>query len=444
MNRASLIRRIAAGLGLLAAALALPAAVLGVGAVGFERYRYAPPEQPHSVAADPPAHIAGRPTAVVVIGNGGANAADVLAPYEVLAATGAFNLYLVAPERRPVTLLGGLDVLPDLGFAELAERLGGAAPDVTVVPEMPNDRSTDVPVVDWLRDTASRGLVLGVCSGARLVADAGLLTGREATSHWYRLNEIAPGHPEVNWRRGIRYVDTGDVITTGGLLSSVDGALRVVERLVSESAAADAARAVHWPYYSPGGAAEIPISEITWPERLLHLVNLGYRSQTTTVGVMITEGVGELELAAAFGPYAEVRSARTLAIGPDTVRTKHGLTVLPRAGLDQVGSTGLVLVPGGRPSAELETAAGTAGVPVRSLPGDGRFVFDPALETLAATSDVPTARWAAKIFEYAPADLQLSGPAFPWSGVLPPLVLAAAGLLASAGGFVLLRRRRAR
>src|SRR5690606_8413012 len=155
----------------------LPGIVLAVGAATFERHRYAPPDRTPEISADPPAHDPGRPTAVVVVGNGGANVADVLAPYEVLAGTGAFNVYVVAPERRPVTLLGGLDVLPDLSFAELDRRLEGAAPDVTVVPELLVADRYDRPVIEWLRGTASRELVLAVCSGARLVAAAGLLDG---------------------------------------------------------------------------------------------------------------------------------------------------------------------------------------------------------------------------------------------------------------------------
>lgn len=163
------------------------------------------------------AHDPGKPTAAVVVGNRGANVSDALAPYDVLATTGAFNVYTVAPQRRPLPLLGGLDLVPDLDFAQLRERLGGAAPDVTVVPEMP-ESDGDAAVTAWLRDTASDGLVLSVCTGARLVADAGLLGGRDATSHWYRLDGLEQRHPEVNWQRGTRYVDDGDVITTGGLL----------------------------------------------------------------------------------------------------------------------------------------------------------------------------------------------------------------------------------
>jgi len=104
--------------------------VVGVGAVGAAgaiggiyaaRDSSAPPVPAGAVAA--PAHDPGKPTAVIVLAPEGTNAADVLAPYEVLADTGAFNLYTVAPQRQPVPLTGGLDLVPDLSFGELDERL---------------------------------------------------------------------------------------------------------------------------------------------------------------------------------------------------------------------------------------------------------------------------------------------------------------------------------
>lgn len=215
-NRAGRIGRVAAAV-LLAAAV--PAAVLLTGSTSYEQSRYGTPVAgPHAdaavAAATPPTHDPGKQTAVVVVGGRGANVADVLVPYDLLSSTGRFNVYVVAPQRRPLPLLGGLDVVPDLTFAELADRLGGAGPDVTVVPDMPTDAAADAAVAGWLRDTAGRGLVLGVCSGARLVADAGLLDGRPATSHWYRLGAIEAAHPQVNWQRGVRYIDDGSVITT--------------------------------------------------------------------------------------------------------------------------------------------------------------------------------------------------------------------------------------
>jgi hypothetical protein len=105
------------------------AVAVAVGAVGIAgatgeiytaRGRGAPPAPVDTAGA--PVHDPGKPTAVIVLGSEGANAADVLAPYEVLASTGAFNLYTVAPQRQPVPLTGNLDLVPDLSFATRASR----------------------------------------------------------------------------------------------------------------------------------------------------------------------------------------------------------------------------------------------------------------------------------------------------------------------------------
>ena len=82
-----------------------------------------------------PTHDPGRPTAVILLGSEGANAADVLAPYEVLAATGAFNLHAVAPQRQPVPLTGNLDLVPDLSLGPLDQRPPTGA-EVIVVPQL--------------------------------------------------------------------------------------------------------------------------------------------------------------------------------------------------------------------------------------------------------------------------------------------------------------------
>jgi hypothetical protein len=85
-----------------------------------------------------PGHDPDKPTAVVLLSNQGSEVTDVLAPYEVLSESGAFNVYTAAPDQEPVTLSGGLDVLPQLTLAKLDRRLGGEDPDVIVVPAMPD------------------------------------------------------------------------------------------------------------------------------------------------------------------------------------------------------------------------------------------------------------------------------------------------------------------
>jgi putative intracellular protease/amidase len=451
------VRVLGIGLAVLLAFAVLPAGVFLAGSIGYEADRYTqPPVTAQSVAAlaaaTPPVHDPGKPTAVVLVGNSGANVSDALVPYDVLSATGAFNVYVVAPERRPVPLLGGLDVIPDLSLAQLDQRLGGAAPDVTVVPEMPAEAASDQAVTGWLRDTASTRLVVGVCTGARLVADAGLLTGRPATSHWYRLAGLEQAHPEVRWQRGTRYVDDGNVITTGGLLSSVDGALRAVERLAGPRAAADAAQAVGWRYYSPGKAAPLPGSRLEPVDAITHLLNLGYRASTTTLGVVLDDGVDELELAAAFDPYAEVKAARTVAVGAggQAIHSRHGLTFVPRAGLDTdtVGQLDRLLVPGAaaaaRPDPAVADLARSGDVPVSYLHEEPGFAFDGALREMAGATDLPTARWTAKILQYSGAELDLRGPTWPWQLMLYPTALGLAGVAVAVGLVGLARRVRAR
>jgi hypothetical protein len=165
------------------------------------------------------------------------------------------------------------------------------------------------------------------------------------------------------------------------------------------------------------------------------------------MGVLLADGVGELQLAAAFAPYAEVKAARTLAIGAGgtAIRSRHGLTFLPRAGLDAVTRVDHLLVPGAGDDAELgpgHTAARAAGTPVeRQRPG---FAFDTTVHDMARIMDVPTAQWTAKILEYPPEDLRLAGAAWPWPPTARALLLGLAGLAAALGAVMLRRRLRAR
>lgn len=146
-----------------------------------------------------------------------------------------------------VALTGGPDVAVDLTFAELDQLLArfGTTVDVVVVPAISDPGSDSAaPLAEWLRGRAAGGTtVLGVCYGAGVLAAAGILDGRDATSHWLRLPELRHRYPETRWHSGSRYVEDGNVITTAGVLSGVDGALRVVERHVGAVAARQRSRA---------------------------------------------------------------------------------------------------------------------------------------------------------------------------------------------------------
>ncbi len=389
-----------------------------------------------------PRHDPKRPTAVVVLGSEGANVADALAPYEVLAESQAFNVVTAAPERRPIPLTGGLDLVPDYSFAELDGRFPDGV-DVVIVPQLPGARTA--PVREWLSQQAEAGATLmGVCVGTELLAHEGLLDGRPATSHWLGLYGLTREYPEVPWQRDVRYVDDGNIITTAGVLSGIDGALRLVERYADEGVARRTADAVGWPRYRAGAAAPSAGSRIR-PADAVALLNVG-RFSPSVMGVLLTDGVGEIEVASALRPYTEltyVARPRILTVDGSPIRSRHGLTFVPRYTLEGVADRlDRLVVPGAQASAEhgsaVSHAAKVVGLKPTYLHSGGEFPFDAVLRDVAGTYDVATATWVAKALEY-PVQTDLSGSAWPWARTG---MLLLAGLLGAAAALVVVRALR--
>ncbi|HET6286193.1 MAG TPA: DJ-1/PfpI family protein [Amycolatopsis sp.] len=370
----------------------------------------------------------------------GAVVSDTLVPYEILAATGAFNVYTVAPVARPVTLTGGLDLIPDLSFAELDELLP-AAPDVVVVPALPDlGEPTTRPVTDWLKRQSSRGsLLMSVCNGSGVLASAGLLDGRKATAHWLRIGGFADEFPAVDWIRGTRYVDDGDIVTTAGILSGIDGALRIVERFAGTEAARKTAEAVGWRHYSPGSGPPMAQNTFEAADTVVGF-NTAFRWDKPTLGVLLTSGIRELELAAVFDTYGQSLAVGTTAVGLDgaPIRSRHGLTFAPR-GAPVAGDLDRLIVPGADAAAThaAEPYAGLSPVYLHAEPG---FPFDAVLEDLVRTTDTATTRWTARTLEYRTEHLALGGATWPWKVTLQPIGPAVLGLLAAFGIRALYRR----
>lgn len=433
-------RRIVGIVGLLLASLILPVAggTLGVLEAADDVYPAQPAGLPEPPRAAPPRFDPDRPTVAIALGPDGANVADALAPYEVFADTGKFNVVTVAPTSDPVTLTGGLEVVPDLTFAQLADRLPDP-PSVIVVPQI---HGSTTELIRWLRLQQHRGapLVLSVCVGAQVLADAGLLDGRPATSHWLKLIGLRRSDPDVRWTDGVRFVADGDILTTAGVLSGIDGALHVLERLIGPELAERTAARLRWNGYRPGGPVTIS------PQRpaagdLVALLSAAYRWSRPTTGVLLTDGVGEIELAAAFRPYTELSYlARLEAVSADgrTIRSRHGLTFLPRSDLRSAAPRlDRVLLPG---TAADDRAAATLqeeGLQAVALRRGEEFPFDGALRDIAATYDVATARWVAKSLEYAAPAGELDGAGWPWLLTAVPILLATVGV----GATVLVRGR---
>lgn len=132
-----------------------------------------------------------------------------------------FRLFTVAETQSPIRMGGGLHVIPDHTFDDAPPA------QVIVVPaQLGNDALTA-----WLRRASETAdVTMSVCVGSFQLAKAGLLEGLAATTHHAYFDRFATDYPDVELRRGLRFVDNGRIATAGGLTSGIDLALHVVAR----------------------------------------------------------------------------------------------------------------------------------------------------------------------------------------------------------------------
>ncbi|SEM05792.1 Transcriptional regulator GlxA family, contains an amidase domain and an AraC-type DNA-binding HTH domain [Blastococcus sp. DSM 46786] len=221
-----------------------------------------------SRCAVPSAPGAGGPlpggSTVAIVAFTGARLLDLAVPLEVFAAdrTGAGH-----PVHRVEVVAGDDGAHEALGMLVAA---GGvedviARADLVVVPWWrPDTGPAPRSVLDGLRAAHARGAtVAGSCRGVFVLAEAGLLRGRRATTHWMHTAELSQRHPDIRVDHEALFVDEGTVLTAAGNMASVDLCLHLLRRLRGAAAAGDVARRMVMPPPRSGGDAqvlEVPVS----------------------------------------------------------------------------------------------------------------------------------------------------------------------------------------
>jgi putative intracellular protease/amidase len=159
-------------------------------------------------------------------------ALDAVGPYEVLSRIPNSTLTFVAQEAGPVrTDTGALGLLADASIADVP------APDLVLVPGGPGQRTLmeDGPVHEWLRAAHETSTwTTSVCTGSLILAAAGLLDGKRATSNWQALEELGALGVEVVRER---VVFDGRLVTSAGVSAGIDMALRLVQRIAGDELA---------------------------------------------------------------------------------------------------------------------------------------------------------------------------------------------------------------
>jgi transcriptional regulator GlxA family with amidase domain len=148
-----------------------------------------------------------------------------------------FDVFCVARLKIPVLATGGLQIVPNYGFADCP------AIDLLVVPGGWGTRTLldNEETLAWIQKIAATGArITSVCTGSLLLAKAGLLKHKEATTHWGALETLAALDPTIHVSKK-RYVDQG-IITSAGVSAGIDMALYVVGQLLGSEISRDTAR----------------------------------------------------------------------------------------------------------------------------------------------------------------------------------------------------------
>lgn len=184
---------------------------------------------------------------------------DFSGPYEVFSTAARvharrhsgqtlFRCFLVADAMRPVRARGGMKVLPDCVL------LPDADIDVLLVPGGDVSRAlANRQIIDWIaRRSHDAAVIASVCTGAFLLAEAGVLDGLAATTHWEDQAELQARYPQLTVRPDVPWIDCGKVITSGGISAGIDMSLHLVERLAGRELATATARQMEYEWNSDG------------------------------------------------------------------------------------------------------------------------------------------------------------------------------------------------
>ncbi len=353
-----------------------------------------------------------RPAAAVLLSQAGTEVTDFLAPYAILAASGAFDVWAVAPDLAVAPLNGGIGVLPERTLDDFdAEHPHGAA--VVVLPNVLDPENPRL--IEWVRRQHARGAVVAsICEGARLLAATDLLDDREATTHFAALGALRDAHPAARWRDDRRWVEDGAFVSSAGVTAALDASLHLVARLADRDAAVRTAEALGLVFVEDPGT---PPFALTGSDLAIAVANGALVWPKQRVRIALTDGVDELALAAALDAYPRTFAATSASVAPGraSVRSRHGLALVPAEDEAEVRKSDVLLRP----------------APAAQQP------FDAVLVAIAERFGGRAAELVARQLQYPAAHLALTSIATPVAGYVARLAVLLA--LGAASGLAIRR-----
>jgi len=191
---------------------------------------------------------------VLFLHDGCASAA--VAPFEVFRFAGVlfpmcvgtqpqprFDVTAASMDGKPPVSDGGLAVMPQKSIGDIRKTDLVFIPDAGFEPGLMIEKHRAL--IPWLRKLHDRGtMIAAVCSGVGILAATGLLDGRSATTHWAMTEPFRQRFPQVDWRTDVFITEDRGIFTGGGIYSSIDLSLYLVEKLCGHTVAVECAKAL--------------------------------------------------------------------------------------------------------------------------------------------------------------------------------------------------------
>ena len=268
-----------------------------------------------------------RPLIAILGANDGTETTDYLMPYGILRRADIADVVALGMEPGPVTLYPALRVVPQATVAEFDARHPEGA-DHVIVPAMQRD---DAPaVLQWIRSQSAKGaIIIGVCAGAKVVGNAGLLDGRRATTHWYYLKQLRERHPALRYVADRRLVVDRGVATTTGITASMPMALTLIEAIAGRDKARAVGRDLGIPDWDAGHDSDA--FRFTRPFALTAIGNRLAFWNHEQLGIELAPGFDEVTLALVADAWSRTDRSRAVSFAgtADARQSHNGIGILP-------------------------------------------------------------------------------------------------------------------
>lgn len=320
-----------------------------------------------------------RPVIAVVGFNAATEVTDYVVPYGVLAESGVADVWALGTSDGAILMKPALRFKPQATIKVFDRRYPDGA-DYVVVPNV-YEGENDPALLEWLRLQAAKGAtIVGICDGVPTLANAGLLLGRRATTHWRTIDRLGRKHSGTRWLKNRRYVADGKIITTSGVSASIPISMALIEAIAGRAHAQEVGQRLGVTEWSPTHNSEQ--FSLTSRHLLTVLSNKAMFWRHEALGVEVRPAIDEIRVALVADAYGRTRRTQALAVAASNqpVVTRRGLTLLPER------------VTGGNDAPRTIVRGYEHLPPVHALDG--------SLESIASSYGEPTAAFVALTMEY--------------------------------------------